>query len=166
MTLGLKDRIFQDSRPLGSGSEMRQEPKKSGYPNIFSHRSIDHGGLTSPKGSMIRQENYLAKITSEKRNMLSMKKFANSGMGPSRKHPYFVRKIDWNICFKYHLLYLCLLKLKCSWSNPLSKMDLNPCFSDMSHSLLMILKATSSYGGPALNFMMTVSKHPSFVFSK
>jgi hypothetical protein len=68
---------------------------KKGYPNIFSSRTLvpsDHEGLTSPKGSMMRQENYLEKMKSEKRNMLSMKKFANSGHGPDHKHPFFVRK--------------------------------------------------------------------------
>jgi len=48
--------------------------------------------LTSPKGNMMRQEQYLKKITSEKRNIVAMKRFSNSGFGHSG-YPYFVRKV-------------------------------------------------------------------------
>uniref|UniRef100_A0A7S3MYR5 Uncharacterized protein n=1 Tax=Strombidium inclinatum TaxID=197538 RepID=A0A7S3MYR5_9SPIT len=87
--------------------------KKIGYPNIFSNRSLFpvspskvtapvvapdpsiEGGksLLTPKGSMFRQEMYLKKISSEKRNMLSLKRFNNSGFGRDHGHPNFIRKI-------------------------------------------------------------------------
>jgi len=98
MTLGLKDQIYDGKSPrsIQSGHHSRMVASgKKGYPNIFSSRTLvpsDHEGLTSPKGSMMRQENYLEKMKSEKRNMLSMKKFANSGHGLDHKHPFFVRK--------------------------------------------------------------------------
>lgn len=97
MSLNLKDHIFEgSSRVVQSGHHTRHDSSKKGYSNIFRNRSLvpsEADDLTSPKGSMARQENYLQKISSEKRNIVSMKKFANSGMGPSHK-PYFVRKIS------------------------------------------------------------------------
>ena len=79
--------------------------RTKGYKNIFSTRSLAPGkpggpplemdpfsGLTSPKGNMMRQEAYLKKITSEKRNIVAMKRFSNSGFGQSG-YPYFVRKV-------------------------------------------------------------------------
>lgn len=78
--------------------------KKKGYRNIFSNRSLAPGatggppldssldGLTSPKGNLMRQEIYLQKITSEKRNIVAMKRFSNSGFGQGG-YPYFVRKV-------------------------------------------------------------------------
>lgn len=88
-----------------------------GYPNIFSARTLNpnelvesrkqHAGtslaggsgldsvsLAGPQETYMRQEIFLQKITSEKRNMLAHKRFANSGFGQQHGHKYFVRKID------------------------------------------------------------------------
>lgn len=72
-----------------------------GYPNIFSSRRLlansiapddketqayFENAFTSPSnGSLLRNENYLAKIQSEKRNMIKHHKFSNSGAAGSKK---------------------------------------------------------------------------------
>ena len=85
-----------------------------GYPNIFSTRTLNPNQLddsprqnqsmagpspldsvsAGPQEAFVRQEIFLQKITSEKRNMAAKKRFANSGFGQGHGHKYFVRKID------------------------------------------------------------------------
>ena len=99
-------------RPGGHPATSRFGGK--GYPNIFSTRTLHGKQLddsptanrsmagpspldavsAGPQEAFVRQEIFLQKITSEKRNMAAQKRFANSGFGKEHGHKYFVRKID------------------------------------------------------------------------
>ena len=56
-----------------------------------------------------------------------------------------------------YLRYLCLRKLKYTWRMPRSKVHLKPLLCAYSISLFTILKAMSSYGGPAMKRIRQVS---------
>tara|TARA_B110000285_G_scaffold143425_1_gene160250 strand:- start:128 stop:550 length:423 start_codon:yes stop_codon:yes gene_type:complete len=96
MQLGLRDAIFQGG---ASGDQLTSSQKNAdfaalktrnpsgltlgGVGSLRAARRPQGGlsGLASPAGAGLRQENYLLKMQSEKRNKHNFKKFSNSGFG-------------------------------------------------------------------------------------
>ena len=105
MQLGLRDAVFHGG--ARNGDQLTSSQKNAdfaalktrnpsgltlgGVGSLRAARRPQGGlsGLASPAGAGLRQENYLLKMQSEKRNKHNFKKFSNSGFGLRHNHPAF-----------------------------------------------------------------------------
>lgn len=105
MQLGLRDAVFQGGDQLTSSQKnadfaalKTRNPSGLTLGGVGSLRAARRpqgglSGLTSPAGAGLRQENYLLKMQSEKRNKHNFKKFSNSGFGLRHNHPVFNKQM-------------------------------------------------------------------------
>ena len=95
LNIGIKDSIYQGSAK-NSRNDLHLQQQASalfgaGGPSSFSGRHNSHmqfSGMVSPAGSQARQQNYLDKLQSEKRNKIRGKKMSVGGI-VNRQHPLF-----------------------------------------------------------------------------
>ena len=105
MQLGLRDAVFHGG--ASNGDQLTSSQKNAdfaalktrnpsgltlgGVGSLRAARRPPGGlsGLASPAGAGLRQENYLLKMQSEKRNKHNFKQFSNSGFGLRHNHPAF-----------------------------------------------------------------------------